>query len=119
MVRQGYIIWLDFDPQAGYEQIGRRPALVISKDVFSKFSNYAIVCPISNTNKNLAFHVKLDGRTKTTGTILCDQVKSLDISARNYKFIETVPEDIVINVITTVISFMIDKEFIITLNTKG
>jgi mRNA interferase MazF len=84
MVKQGFIIWLDFDPQTGHEQKGRRPALVISNKTFNKFSKLVIVCPITNTDKNHPFHVKLDNRTKTTGAVLCDQARTLDISARRY-----------------------------------
>ena len=98
MVKQGDIIWLDFDPQTGHEQKGRRPALVVSNDTFNNFSNLAIVCPITNTNKEYPFHIKLDKRTKTTGTILCDQARTLDIKARNYKFIEKITDDILFEV---------------------
>jgi len=53
MVKQGDIIWLDFNPQTGHEQNGRRPAVVVSNESFNRFSKMAIVCPITNTvNKN-------------------------------------------------------------------
>jgi mRNA interferase MazF len=103
MVKQGHIIWLDFDPHAGHEQKGRRPALVISNEVFNNFSNLAIVCPITSTIKNYPFHIKLDGRTKTTGVILCDQPRTLDINVRNYDFRETIPDDILLEVADMVI----------------
>jgi mRNA interferase MazF len=106
MVKQGYIVWLDFDPQAGHEQKGRRPALVVSNETFNSFSNLAIVCPITNTRKGYPFHVKLDKRTKTTGTILCDQSRTLDINARNYQFIEKVPEDILLDVVDIISGFI-------------
>jgi mRNA interferase MazF len=106
MVKQGYIIWLDFDPQTGHEQKGRRPALVISNEVFNNFSTLAIVCPITNTVKNYPFHIKLDERTKTTGVILCDQTRTLDINARNFEFIELVPEDILLEVLDIIIGFI-------------
>jgi mRNA interferase MazF len=106
MVRQGYIIWLDFVPQTGREQKGRRPALVISNAVFNNFSNLAIVCPITNSTKNYPFHIKLDERTKTTGVILCDQARTLDINARNYEFIELIPEDILLEVLDIIIGFI-------------
>jgi mRNA interferase MazF len=106
MVKQGFLIWLDFDPQAGHEQKGRRPALVISNEIFNDFSKMAIVCPITNTNKDYPFHVKLDGRTKTTGVILSDQVKTVDISARNYEVIEKVPDDILLEVIDVINGFI-------------
>jgi mRNA interferase MazF len=105
MVKQGFIIWLDFDPQTGHEQKGRRPALVISNKTFNNFSKLAIVCPITNTDKNHPFHVKLDNRTKTTGVVLCDQARTLDISARNYEFIEKASEDILLEVIDIISGF--------------
>ena len=106
MVKQGYIIWLDFDPQIGHEQKGRRPALVVSNETFNNFSKLAIVCPITNTNKDYPFHVKLDERTKTTGVILSDQARTLDINARNYEFIEKVPDDILLEVIDIINGFI-------------
>jgi len=106
MVKQGDIIWLDFDPQTGHEQKGRRPALVISNKTFNNFSNMAIVCPITNTNKPHPFHVKLDKRTKTTGFILCDQSRTLDINARNFEFIEKIPDDILFEVVDIISGFI-------------
>jgi mRNA interferase MazF len=107
MVEQGDIIRLDFNPQSGHEQAGYRPALVVSNNFFNNKTNLIIVCPITNTNKNFPLHVKLDGRNKTTGVILCEHIKSLDISSRNYKFIEKLPKDIleyVINIVFTEIT---------------
>jgi len=109
MVKQGNIIWLDFDPQIGHEQKGRRPALVISNETFNNFSKLAIVCPITNVDKNHPFHIKLDGKTKTTGVILCDQARTLDINARNYEFIENIPEEILTEIIDIIYGF-IEKE---------
>jgi len=109
MVKQGSIIWLDFDLQIGYEQKGRRPALVISNETFNKFSKMAIVCPITNMNKNHPFHIKLNEKTKTTGVILCDQARTLDIKARKYEFAENIPEDILLEVIDIIHGF-IEKE---------
>jgi mRNA interferase MazF len=106
MVKQGYIIWLDFDPQIGHEQKGRRPALVESNGTFNNFSCLAIVCPITNKDKEHPFHVKLDGRTKTTGVILSDQARTLDINARNYEFIERIPDDILLEVIDIINGFI-------------
>ena len=80
---QGDIIFLDFDPRTGHEQKGRRPAIVVSNNTFNQFTKMALVCPVTNTNKGFPLHVPLDKRTKTTGVIMCEQVKSLDITARN------------------------------------
>ncbi|GHV85321.1 mRNA-degrading endonuclease [Spirochaetia bacterium] len=112
MVKQGDIIWLDaaaplpIDPQAGHEQRGRRPALIVSNESFNNFSKLAIVCPITNRDKDHPFHIKLDDRTKTTGVILCDQVRTLDINARNFEYIENVADDILLDVLDIVNGFM-------------
>ena len=95
---KGDIIILDCAPQAGHEQDGRRPALVISNSVFNKFSGFVMVCPITRTKKSYPFHVELDERTKIQGTILTEQLKALDIKARNGVYIEKAPEEIVFEV---------------------
>jgi len=106
MVKQGDIIWLNFDPQTGHEQRGKRPALVISNDSFNKFSRMAMVCPITNTDKNHPFHVRLTHRNQTKGVILCDQPRTLDIHARDYKWIEQVADDILSEVVDIVAGFI-------------
>ncbi len=102
---RGDIIYLDFNPQAGHEQMGRRPAIVVSKRAFNAFTRMAIVCPITNTDRNIPIQVKLDERTKTTGCIMCEQVKSLDIIKRNAEFIEKAPQDIIDEVTDILYSF--------------
>lgn len=104
MVKQGDIIKLNFNPQAGHEQAGYRPAVVISNNFFNSKTNLSIVCPISNTNNKFPLHIPLDDRTKTTGYILCQHVKSLDLSQRDFKIIEKLPNDILENVIDIVFS---------------
>ena len=68
-----------------------------------------IVCPITNKDKNHPFHVKLNDNTKTNGVILCDQARTLDIKARNYEYIEKIPEDILLDVLDIIAGF-IEKE---------
>ena len=85
---QGDIIVLDFDPQTGHEQKGRRPAYVASNRVFHQLTNLAIVCPVTNSDRGYPLHVPLDGQTKTTGVIMCEQAKSLDLAARRSVFVE-------------------------------
>ena len=99
----GDIILLDFDPQAGHEQKGKRPAFVVSSGTFNKFTKVAIVCPITSTNRSFPLHISLDDRTKTKGVIMCEQVKSLDILARNASFLEKAPKDILEEVIDVII----------------
>jgi len=106
MVKQGSIVLVDFDPQAGHEQKGRRPALVISNDLFNRYSEMAILCPITNTDKNHPLHIRLNEKTKTNGVILCDQVKTMDIKVRNFKYLECIPEDILENVLDIVSSLI-------------
>lgn len=104
--KQGDIIVMDFSPQRGHEQKGRRSAIVLSNNILNQHSSIALVCPITNTNKNHPFHIELDERTQTTGVILCDQAKMLDIKARNAEFKEECPEDIWNEAKDLIISFM-------------
>lgn len=105
--RQGDIIYLSFDPQSGHEQAGRRPAVVVSNDKFNCMTGLCIVCPITSQTKTpFPLHVKLDGRTKTHGTVLCEQVKSLDVEARNCDFVETLPEDLLFEVVDIVVGMV-------------
>ncbi|GHT66759.1 mRNA-degrading endonuclease [Bacteroidia bacterium] len=106
MVKQGNIIWLNFDPQTGHEQRGRRPAVVVSNETFNRFSKMAIVCPITSTDKNHPFHIKLDYRTETKGVILCDQPRTLDIYARDFELTEQMPEDILFDVVDIIGGFI-------------
>ena len=94
MVKQGDIIKVDFNPNAGHEQAGYRPALVISNNEFNKRTKLAIVCPITNTNNSFPLHVHLDSRTATTGVVLCEHIRTLDLQSRKSRFVERVPEDI-------------------------
>lgn len=101
---QGDIVFLEFDPQAGHEQKGRRPAFVVSNNTFNRFTKLAIVCPITNTDRGFPLHVPLDERTRTTGVIMCEQVKSLDVSARRVAFAEKAPKDIIKEVVDILIA---------------
>ena len=94
MVKQGDIIRVSFDPNAGHEQAGYRPALVISNNEFIKHTKLAVVCPITNTDNSFPLHVPLDSRTSTTGVILCEHMRTLDLTSRKHKIVETVPTDI-------------------------
>lgn len=97
---------MDFDPQSGHEQKGKRPAIVLSNDILNTHSSLVLVCPITNTNKKHPFHIELDERTQTTGVILCDQAKMLDVTDRNAIFREKCPEDIWNEAKELIISFM-------------
>ena len=102
MVKQGTIVKLNFNPQAGHEQAGYRPAVIISNDFFNQKTNLAILCPITNTDNHFPLHIPLDDRTRTTGVILCEHIKALDLNARPYTEIELLPDDILEKVIAVV-----------------
>ena len=80
--RKGDYIAVTFDPQSGHEQKGRRPALVVSNDLFNRHTGLAIVCPITNTRRDYPFHVPISGDANLTGVVMVEQVKSIDFGAR-------------------------------------
>ena len=108
MVKQGDIIKVSFNPQMGHEQAGYRPALVVSNDIFQTQTKLAVVCPITNTDNKFPLHISLDSRTKTTGVILCEHIRTLDLNSRPYVFVEKVLDDILDKVID-IISAEIEK----------
>lgn len=85
--KRGDFIWIDFDPQAGHEQMGNRPALVVSHDGFNQRMGFAFVCPISNTQRKNPFYVVIPEKQAVMGMIMTDQMRSLDFRARNANFI--------------------------------
>ena len=84
---RGDIIWIDFSPQLGHEQRGRRPALVISHRKYNEKVGLGIFCPITSKSKDYPFEVKIE-LAKVKGAILFDQVKNLNWAARKTEFIE-------------------------------
>ena len=91
--QKGDLVVLTFDPQAGHEQQGRRPALIISNDVFNLHVGLAMACPITNTDRNFPFHVEVKSE-HLSGFIMTEQVKSIDYQARNVKFVAKVDKDV-------------------------
>ena len=79
----GDFVWLTFDPQAGREQAGRRPALVLSPGEYNRRSGLALVCPITSQAKGYPFEVAVPPNQGATGVILSDHVKSVDWKARH------------------------------------
>ena len=91
----GDAVWIDFHPQAGHEQGGRRPAVVLSNGAYNSKTRLAILCPITNQVKGYPFEVAIPPGLDVTGVILSDQVKSLDWRARNAGLIRPLPTEIV------------------------
>ena len=104
--KQGDIIWLNFTPQSGHEQRGRRPALVVSNNLFNRVCSLTMVCPITHTDRQHPFHIHLDSRTQTDGVILCDQTRMLDVVSRQATFIEKAPDDILAEAVDLIIGFV-------------
>jgi mRNA interferase MazF len=96
---RGDLIWLSFSPQAGHEQAGRRPALVVSPGAYNRRVGLAICCPITSRAKGYPFEVALGSTGSTRGVILSDQVKSLDWRARNAEFIERAAAEVTTEVL--------------------
>ena len=104
MIAQGDIVKVHFNPQSGHKQAGYRPALVISNDVFNARTQLAVLCPITNNAKPFPLHIPLDDRTVTTGVILCEHLRSLDLGQRGYKFVEKAPPDVLRKVLDVVMA---------------
>ncbi len=89
--KRGDLIWLSFTPQAGHEQAGRRPALVISADDYNRMVGLVLACPITSQVKGYPFEVLLPETLAIGGVVLADQVRSLDWRSRRAAFIATAP----------------------------
>lgn len=87
------MVWLHFDPQAGHEQAGRRPAVVLSPARYNQKTSLALFCPITNQIKGYPFETTLPPELPARGVALCDQIKSLDWKARRAEFICALPEE--------------------------
>ena len=96
---RGDIIWLTFNPQAGHEQAGRRPAMVVSPASYNSKTSLALVCPVTSQVKHYPFEVQIPEGLAIVGVILADQVKSLDWKARQGEKIDILPTDTVNEVI--------------------
>lgn len=91
---RGDLITLDFTPQSGHEQSGRRPALVLSPRSYNAAAGLAVVCPVTNQQKGYPFEVPLGESGPVTGVVLADQVKSLDWQARNAAKVARAPRPV-------------------------
>ena len=106
---QGDIVWLQFNPQAGHEEAGRRPALVISPKEYNRKVGLALFCPVTSQVKGYPFEVLLPAGLAVSGAILSDQLKSLDWRARKAERLCTSPEEVVEEVLGKILT-LIRKE---------
>ena len=96
---RGHIVWIDFSPQTGHEQAGRRPALVVSRGAYNKKVGLAILCPITSQVKGYPFEVALPDDLPIKGVVLSDQAKSLDWRARRTAYAGTVDQSVTAEVL--------------------
>lgn len=89
--KKGDLVALSFDPQSGHEQRGRRPALVISNDLFNQRTGLAVVCPVTSTKRDFPFHIPLPAGLSVTGFVMVEQVKAIDFATRRARFIQKAP----------------------------
>jgi mRNA interferase MazF len=90
---RGDVIWITLNPQAGHEQAGRRPALVLSPSSYNSKVGLAILCPVTGQIKGYPFEVSIPSGSKVAGVVLADQVKSLDWRVRKAEFIYKLPRE--------------------------
>lgn len=100
--KRSQFIWLSFHPQAGHEQMGHRPALVVSHDAFNQKLGFAFVCPISNTPRQNPFYIPIPAGEAVKGVIMVDQLRSLDYRARQAKLIGECPEPLLQQVLSRI-----------------
>lgn len=92
--RKGDFVAVSFDPRSGHEQRGRRPALVVSNDLFNRHTGLCVVCPVTNTRRGYPFHVPIPDNEDITGFVMVEQVKSIDFHSRKAKRIGKAPEQV-------------------------
>jgi mRNA interferase MazF len=104
--KKGDFIAVTFDPQSGHEQRGRRPALVVSNTLFNEHTGLAIVCPLTNTDRDFPFHVPVINDPDVTGFVMVEQVKSIDFRARKAKRIGTASDGVLEEVLSILDAFI-------------
>jgi len=104
--RRGDIVWLSFTTQAGHEQAGRRPALVLSPSAYNRKVGLALFCPITSRVKGYPFEVAVPKGLSVAGVVLADQVKSLDWRARRAEFVDRLPDAEVSGILSLVMALL-------------
>jgi mRNA interferase MazF len=92
---RGDVIWLTFSPQAGHEQAGRRPAVVLSPKYYNGKVGMALLCPVTHQIKGYDYEVRIPEGFAVKGVILSDHIKSVDWQARDAVFITELPDDVI------------------------
>ena len=105
---RGDIVWLNFTPQVGHEQRGKRPALILSPKIYNEKTSLCICLPITSKIKGYPFEVPLPSRSAINGVILSDQIKNLDFRAREITFICKLSSEIVEVVQKNVLALLVE-----------
>lgn len=98
--RKGDLVSLTFDPQSGHEQRGRRPALIISNDLFNERTGLCMACPVTSRDRQYPFHVGIPVGAAVSGFVMVEQVKSVDFRARKARRLDRVPPSTVDEVLS-------------------
>jgi len=107
---RGDIVWLQFNPQAGHEQSGHRPALVVSQKSYNQKAGLALFCPITSQVKGYPFEVALPREGKPSGAILSDQIKSLDWRDRKAKTFSKASKEVIQEVLAKISTLVEDND---------
>ena len=108
--RRGDAVWLNFDPQAGREQAGRRPALVLSPSRYNRKVGLAIVCPVTSRAKGYPFETELPQGLVIQGAVLSDHARSLDWKERHAELICRIPDEVVDDVTAKIIALLSNEQ---------
>jgi mRNA interferase MazF len=108
--KRGDVVWLTFDPQAGHEQAGRRPAFVISPEAYNRKTGLFLVCPVTSRVKGYPFEVPLPTGLAVSGAVLSDQIKCLDWKARRAELAGTADEETIREVVARILPLIETEE---------
>ena len=103
---RGDVVWLQFTPQAGHEQAGRRPAVVLSPRSYNAKVRLALLCPVTSQIKGYPFEVRLPAGLAIGGVALCDQVKSLDWQVRRAELACRLPAETVAQILAKSVTLL-------------
>ncbi len=105
--KRGDLVWINFDPAAGHEQKGKRPALILSPETFNKHFGMALAAPITSRVRGHAFETIINQPDiKIKGVVLCQQVKTIDFKARGLQFSDTAPGEVLAEVLGKIKSLL-------------
>lgn len=107
--QRGDVVWLTFTPQAGHEQAGHRPAVILSPLLYNQKVGLALVCPITSHAKGYPFEVPIPHGLDVSGVVLADQIKSLDWKARRARFCCTLPTATIAEVLRKLAPLLVES----------